>query len=74
MNERAMTPEEEAALNLALFQTDKIFRDRVKDVLVELLRDDGNIKNMIEYVANHRLQSFKQNLADSLSNAVRNTY
>ena len=69
-----MTPEEQAVMDMSLFQTDKIFRDRVKDVLVELLRDDGNIKSMVEYVANHRLQSFKQNLADSLSNAVRNTY
>jgi hypothetical protein len=70
MNERMMTDEEEAVLNLELFKTEEMFRRRLKMTLLDLLSKDADIRYMMRAIAEERLMSFR----DSLSNAVRSTY
>lgn len=69
MDERMMTPEEEAVMNIELFKTEELFRDRVRAVMLELLRDDSEINNTIENVANRRISTFKESLLRNIQNA-----
>lgn len=70
MDERMMTPEEEAVMNMELFKTEEMFRRRLKMTLLDLLSKDADIRYMMRAIAEERLMSFK----DSLSTAVRNSY
>lgn len=74
MNERAMTPEEEAVLNMELFKTDELFRARVVSVISELLTHDPNIQMLIESLVNRRVYAFRESLAGNLSAGVRNSF
>lgn len=70
MNERMMTPEEEAVMNMELFKTEEMFRRRLKMTLLDLISTDADIRYMMRAIAEERLMSFKNNLLT----AVRNTY
>jgi hypothetical protein len=70
MEERMMTNEEEAVMNMELFKTEELFRSRLKMTLLDLLSKDADIRYMMRAIAEERLMSFR----DSLANAVRNTY
>lgn len=70
MNERMMTPEEEAVMNMELFKTEEMFRRRLKMALLDLISKDADIRYMMRAIAEERLMSFK----DNLSTAVRNSY
>jgi hypothetical protein len=75
MNEvRQATPEEEAVMNMALFQTEEMFNERVKAALVKMLAYDTQIHQQVEAIAQRRLMAFKENLARSMAGAVRTSY
>lgn len=74
MDERMMTPEEEAVMNMELFKTEELFLKRVKAAVVEMLAHDTQIQQQIETIAQRRVASFRDTLSNNIANAVRNSY
>ena len=70
MDERMMTPEEEAVMNMELFKTEEMFRRRLKMTLLDLLSKDADIRYMMRAITEERLMSFRE----SLSTALRTSY
>lgn len=68
MNERAMTPEEEAVLNMELFKTEEIFRERVQEVITKELNNNASflystIRDVADRIAQQKVRMFKDELA-----------
>lgn len=74
MDVRQATPEEEAVMNMELFKTEELFNARVKEALVKMLAHDTQIQQQVETIAQRRVSSFRDNLANTLQNAVRASY
>lgn len=83
MEPRMMTPEQEAALNIAIMQTDEIFNARVTEALFKIMRGKEfteQVQTLAEQVAANRVHSFKMNLAQNieyqrnLAHIIRETY
>ena len=70
MDERMMTPEEEAVMDMELFKTEEMFRRRLKMTLLDLLSKDADIRYMMRAITEERLMSFRE----SLSTALRTSY
>jgi hypothetical protein len=70
-----MEPNEDAVMNMALFQTEEMFKERVRAVLIDLLHiNDGQINVALHNHINSRLMSFRESLANNIASAIRQTY
>lgn len=74
MDVRQATPEEEAVMNMELFKTEEVFTERMKVVLLRLLREDADVQNAVDILMHRRLQTHKESLAGNISSAIRNSY
>lgn len=74
MNERMMTDEEEAVMNMELFRTEEMFLKRVKAAVLTLIKEDYEVMQALRVIDDIRVTSFRDNLANSIANAIRNTY
>lgn len=76
MNERMMTDEEErelvneeVAINLALAQSEALFRERVRAEFLYLMNTDSLFKSEIQRSIKSEMIRYKRNMAMSMSNA-----
>lgn len=63
-----MTPEEEAVMNMELFKTEEIFRERVQEVITKELNNNASflcstIRDVADRIAQQKVRMFKDELA-----------
>lgn len=69
-----LTNEEEAVMNMELFKTDELFKQRVELAVLDMTYNNAEFKRNVERIMEVRLMNFRESLAQHISNAVRNTY
>lgn len=69
-----MEPNEDAVMNMALFQTEEMFNERVRVAMVKALNTDPTIILTLDSVVNRHVVRFKENLATNIANAIRSAY
>ena len=63
---------EEATMNLALAQSEDLFRERVRTEFMYLMNTDSLFKSEIQRCIKHEMIRYKRNMAMAMSNAFDN--
>lgn len=64
-----MGENEEAVLNIELFKTDEIFRERVRAEFMYLMSTDSLFKSEIQRCIKYEMIRYKRNMAMAVGNA-----
>ena len=67
-----MGENEEAVLNIELFKTDEIFRERLRADFMYLMSTDSLFKSEIQRCIKYEMIRYKRNMAQEISRAFDN--